>query len=322
MRTETKFIKENIAGLSIKGGRRDNFFFCLLEFYPDSSRYFLKSLLQVKDEDVLDGNDALMEWMDQFGLTKLMVNFPLSYYPCKECNLECIGHRQCKNKDVKSVSELIGELLDKDQQRIQETPKNYERERLKDEEFDYNKDLFEISPDEHILSRSFKRRLKKGLLPYWNRPLDFWIWSNYHDILLKLFKNSYDSFGHVPLMLLARMDYLHRFFKQRLTLFESNVQIALVELLRSKIILQRDIIDLADIITCATARRNIIKKIEEKLDIFIYANDLEILTKNSPAFESFILALVGKRLHAKMVRVLPDYCRPEETRFTVPLFLT
>ena len=47
--------RENIAGMSIRGGRRDNFYLCLLEYYQESDRWFLGSLLPVRDED--EGNN-------------------------------------------------------------------------------------------------------------------------------------------------------------------------------------------------------------------------------------------------------------------------
>jgi len=42
---------KNVAGMSLKGGRKDNFYFCLLEHYPEKDRWFLRSLLHVKDEE-------------------------------------------------------------------------------------------------------------------------------------------------------------------------------------------------------------------------------------------------------------------------------
>ena len=55
--------KKNIAGMSMKGGKKDNFFFCLLEYFPKKERWFLNSLLQVKehqeDEDDVIRNDII-----------------------------------------------------------------------------------------------------------------------------------------------------------------------------------------------------------------------------------------------------------------------
>ena len=53
-------LKRNIAGMSMKGGRKDNFFFCLLEHFDDGDRWFLRSLLQVKDEEDLAGDEGIV----------------------------------------------------------------------------------------------------------------------------------------------------------------------------------------------------------------------------------------------------------------------
>ena len=68
------------------------------------------------------------------------------------------------------------------------------------------------------------------------------------------------------------------------------------------------------------ARLDIIQKAEDKLGIFIYDTDLEVLAKNPRAFESFILSLSGQCLHLNQVRDLPDWTLPEDTRFVVPNF--
>ena len=68
----------NIGSLSMKGGRNDNFYFCLIEYYPDSKRWFLKSLLPVKDEEAIDNDDAIHAWINNFDVKQLVVDFPLS----------------------------------------------------------------------------------------------------------------------------------------------------------------------------------------------------------------------------------------------------
>jgi RNase H-fold protein (predicted Holliday junction resolvase) len=301
----------NIGSLSMKGGRNDNFYFCLIEYYPDSQRWFLKSLLSVKDEEALDNDDAIHAWINNFNVKQLVVDFPLSKPASESANSE-----EC----IKNVKEKIKDLLNEDQKLINTNPKKYEQERNKADEIVYNRDIFLKETSHHLLSRSFKRRLKKGFLPYWNRALDFWVWKYYYDQILELFNTSFDSFGNVSLMVLYRFNYIKRHFPQEIELFEANEQIILVELLRSKVIMKKDVAMLSDIDLGIEVRLETIKKIESKLDIFIYNHDLEILVKNPRAFDSFILALAGQNVLQGKNRELPDWTMPQETKFIIPNF--
>lgn len=311
---------KNIGSLSMKGGRNDNFYFCLIEYYPDSKRWFLKSLLPVKDEDANDSDEAIRAWILNFGVKQLVVDFPLSKSACSECTLDCPGAGQCPKPNVMAVREKIKNLLNEDLKLINSNPKKYEQERNKADEIVYNRDIFEKETSHHLLTKSFKRRLKKGFLPYWNRTLDFWVWKYYYDQILDTFNTSFDSFGNISLMILSRFNYIKRHFPKHVELFEANEQIILIELLRSKIIMKKDVDMLNDIDLGIEVRLDAIKKIESKLDIFIYNHDLEILVKNPRAFDSFLLSLAGQNVLQAKNRPMPDWTQPEETKFIIPNF--
>lgn len=311
---------KNIGSLSMKGGRNDNFYFCLIEYYPESSRWFLKSLLPVKDEEANDSDDAIRVWIENFGVKQLVVDFPLSKSACNECTLDCPGAGQCPQPNVATVREKIKNLLNEDLKLINTNPKKYEQERNKADEIVYNRDIFEKETSHHLLTKSFKRRLKKGFLPYWNRALDFWVWKYYYDQILDTFNTSFDSFGNISLMILSRFNYIKRHFPKHVELFEANEQIILIELLRSKIILKKDVDMLNDIDLGIEARLDAIKKIESKLDIFIYNHDLDILVKNPRAFDSFLLALAGQNVLQGKNLKLPDWTQPKESKFIIPNF--
>lgn len=308
-----------IAGLSMKGGRRDNFFFCLLDHYEDGDRWFLKSVLQV-DDDHDDGDDAIRSWIDTYQIENIVVDFPLSNAACKDCEIECPGISRCPVPEVKHVQEETIRILKNDKGLSESRPKDYERLRNEANLFDHSRDLFEKWPVENVLSKSFKRRLKKGFIPYWNRSLDFWVWCFFHDQLLSLFKSTFDSFGNTSLMMLSRFSFLKRHFPENLSLYEANANITLLELIRAKILLTKNIQKMSDFDLCVEARLDIIKKIESKLNIFIYEHDLEILVKDPRAFDSFILAIAGQRkLLGKFVE-LPEWTLPKKTNFILPAF--
>jgi hypothetical protein len=236
------------------------------------------------------------------------------------CDLECPGAQECPNTSVKSARQKIKDLLNEDQKLINSNPKKYEQDRNKADEIVFNRNIFDKETHHHLLSRSFKRRLKKGFLPYWNRALDFFVWKYYYDQILELFNTSFDSFGNTSLMILSRFSYIKRHFPKSLELFEANAHIIIVELLRAKIILKKDIELLSDIELGTEIRLDVIRKIESKLDIFIYNNDLEILVKNPRAFDSFLLALAGQNILQNKSIKLPDWTSPEITRFIIPQF--
>jgi hypothetical protein len=310
-----------VAGLSMKGGRRDNFFFCLLDHYKDGDRWFLKSLLQVEDEEGHeDGDDAIRSWIENYEIENIVVDFPLSRPPCHDCELECPGINRCPMMEVQYVHKETKRILSNDQELSLSRPKDYERKRNEADLIHPSKDLFEKLPVENILSKTFKRRLKKGFLPYWNRSLDFWIWCFYHDQLLNLFNSTFDSFGNTSLMMISRFSYLKRHFPAGLNLNEANVNLALIELIRAGVLLRKDIVNMGDFEVGVEARLDIIKKIETKLNIFIYDHDLDILAKRPRAFESFMLAVAGQRkLLGKNVE-LPEWTLPENTKFILPQF--
>ena len=309
-------IKKNIAGLSLKGGRRDKFYLCLLEYYENKKRWFLKALPQVADEDGIDGDEAIRKWIAQFELHDLVVDIPLSLPACARCSLMCPGDEHCPQTEVKTIRRMISENLERDRKFIQNHPKQYERDRNQADEVDFSRNILAKESTDHILSKSFKRKLNKGYIPYWNRALDYWVWCNYYDQLLGLFNISFDSYGNNSVMQLFRFSYLRHHFPKELSLWEANIYICLVEMLRSKMILKRDILLLNDIDQGAQARLEIVKSIEKRMDLFVYKHDLELLAINPLAFESFLLAIVGRNIQLKQIKKLPEWA--QASRFVVP----
>lgn len=307
--------------MSLGGGRRENFFLSLLEYYPEKKRWFLKSLHQVKDEEIRDRDEIIASWVEQYGLKQLIVDFPLSRPPCEEsCLSKCTGAHACPREQVIQVREEMQDLLEEDAAFHAANPKKYEQERVSSLEIEYSRNITGKNPDEHMLSRSFKRKLRKGFVPYWHRPIDFWVWKNYYDQLLEVFKMSYDSFGNVSVMLLARLKYLVRHLPRDLTMYESSIEICMIELYRARIISKSLLLQLFDLDLASSAREQIVMNIEKHMDIFIYENDLQTITKNIQAFDSFILSVVGQRMLMNGLREIPEWGNSDGGNFIVPSF--
>lgn len=311
----------NVAGMSLGGGRKENFFFSLLEYYPEEKRWFLKSLHQVKDEEIRDRDEIIASWVSQYGLKQLVVDFPLSKPPCEDsCLPNCTGAQACPRTQVIEVRSEMQALLEEDAKCYQANPKKYEQDRNTALETDYSRNILKKNTDEPMLSRSFKRKLRKGFTPYWHRPIDFWVWKNYYDQLLEVFKISYESFGNVSVMLLSRLNYLLRHLPKDLEMFESNIQICLLELYRARVVSKSLLLQLFDLDLAAQAREQIILNIEQHMAIFIYENDLETIVKNSQAFDSFILSVVGQRMLMQGLREIPEWGNTDGGNFIVPSF--
>ncbi|MCY4643175.1 MAG: hypothetical protein OXB88_01010 [Bacteriovoracales bacterium] len=273
------------AGLVLSGGRKNSFFLSILECYPDSKRWFLRSILQAKEGS---GDEALIGWIEEFGIENLTVDFPLSRPPCGHCDLACPGMNVCPQEEVILAQERVGLLL---QEGALSTR-----------------------------SKAFRRKMKKGFLPYWNRSLDTWVWENYGDPLFRHFNGVFGSFDHSSFMLLSYFDYLRRHFPKNLSCLETSPRLCLIELLRGKIISSRQLCPPKEMEMEAQMRVGIAAAVEEKLDIFIYDRDLDLMTKNPRAFNSFILALAGQRAVLGKTREIPNWCGIHSPNFVVPLF--
>lgn len=303
-----------IAGMSLGGGKKENFFFCLIEFYEQENRWFLKSLNQVKDESKLTNDEIITTWIEGTEVKKMIVDFPLSKPACETCELVCPGMNFCPQPEVEQVRREISSLLGVDQQLNLKNPKKYEQERVEDNKIHYTQNVLSKDTDQHILSKSFKRKLKKGFVPYWNRPIDFWVWRNYYDQMLSLFNISFDSFGNVSVMLLHKFNYLLRHLPRDLSIMESSTHLCLIELYRANIIGKKNLMDLRDLNVATLARVQIAKAIEKKLNLFIYEKDLELISKHPKAFDSFLLALTGRN------HILGQLRETNSSEFIVPHF--
>lgn len=307
-------MNSTIAGMSLGGGKKENFFFCLVEFYEQENRWFLKTLNQVKEESHLNNDEVITTWIEGTEVKKMVVDFPLTRPPCETCQLVCPGTELCINEEVTSIRQEMREILGEDIQRNQENPKKYEQERVEDNKVHYSKNILNKETHAHMLSKSFKRKLKKGFVPYWNRPIDFWVWKNYYDQMLNLFNLTFDSFGNVSVMLMHKFNYLLRHLPSDLKILESDTNICLIELYRANVISKKHLMELKDIHIAALARVQIAKAIEKHFNLFIYEKDLELISKHPKAFDSFLLALMGRNYILGQMKETPS------SEFIVPNF--
>lgn len=307
-----------VAGISLKSGKKELVYTTIFEHFQSSDRWFLKELKLISIEDYkLD--QELVAYINEMKPEKLIIDIPLTLPPCHGCLLLCPGLNNCGVPEVQTVRKITQELLEHDQKIHELGPKNYEHNRLAMELFDYSKNLFAKETIDPILSRSFKRKLKKGFIPYKNRPVDFWVWCRYHDVFLEIFKTSYESIGQISQIGQQRLFYLFRHFSKGTQLYESSPLFLCVELFRANLLVRYDLEKLSDIEFVTNARNKVVQAVLKHFDLFVYDNDMEVILKDARAFEAFLLGAIGIAAQQKKIQNIPDWCGITGEKFLVPL---
>ncbi len=309
------------AGISLTSSKADDFYLMYFETVEnENSRY----RLHLKDQTDTQGNNhdlILVKHLKDAKIKAAIFDFPLSKSMCLGCTLVCPGSELCPQPPIKFIRDIINNLLEEDSNLYKANPKKYEVDRKTDDLVELDTDLLAKRTDEHVLSKAFKRRLKRGLSPYANRPLDFWVWQHYYDAYLAVFQTSFDSFGDVSFIHLAYYEYWQRHLPKDLTIWETAPQLVLLELYRAELIEKKQLVTLMDINQAPLARLEIVRALTHRLHLIITETQYDKLVRNPRAFNSFLLAVAGLKLETKSYYDLPHYTEPEKTHFFVPYFL-
>jgi hypothetical protein len=286
----TTMKRPTYAGLSLHGPHSAAYL-SILEVHGEHIRPFLKSVWAVKGDNALWWKEQLdVEFHVQVMATDLPLNLPA----CSSCQLACPGEDRCPVQDVVMARETIQYILGEDHKYSQERPKDYEFRRLDLEmkkQMDLEEERVGILNLDAPLQKSLKRKLKKGLSPYWHRPFDAWLWVRYQRSMMHFFKSGFDILGTHSLSSLMRFQYLQKQFPPQMQLVESSWMIVLLELWDQDVISTRMLENLKNWELEAETRLAIIRKCEENFSLFIYSHDLELMVKEFRAFASFLLAL-------------------------------
>lgn len=309
-------MSQRIAGVYFNSGKGNNFIACIFEHFSTGNRWVLEELYISDESEGFADSKNFEIWTNEKKITDLVFNFPLTETICEYCTLECPGESLCQDETVKSLNEELQRSLEKDQRFEKEFPKDYERARNKFNEYIHHRGLFPEKSD--MLSKSLKKRLRKGFSPFWNRPIDIYIWLNYYDQLHKVFNYSYDSFGHTSLRSMKRFSYQKRHLSN-IKIWESNIYVGLIELLRGELISQEDLLGIKYVDEFSVGfRKNIISKLESNLNLFIKNEDIARLTFDPKAIHAFILSLCGLSKSKGETRSLPDWCERQKNSFIIP----
>lgn len=312
-------MSKKVAGVYFYGGKASQFIACVFEYFGPGNRWVLDNLyFSSNTEKCFSG--SFDTWAKENKITDLVVNFPVDQTYCHSCQLECPGESDCPQKGVLQIKGVIDDILNKDQSFEKSNPKEYERKRNKEEEVIPRYVPFEKGKENKLLTKGLRKRLRKGYTPYWNRPIDVFVWLNYYDELSQIFNYSYDSYGHTSLMTVKRFDYLKKHLRD-ISVWESNIQIGLLELLRYEILGHEDLYGLKFVDEFSVSlRKNIVSKIEQNLNIFIPNEDSAVLTFDPKAINALILSLAGLAKVQNQILQLPNWCKNAHPSFIVPTY--
>jgi hypothetical protein len=266
-----------------------------------------------------DGAD--LESLIRNGSQKIFIlDTPLTGPQCKNCRLECPGVKNCHALETVFIRGEIQKLLLVDEQECAQNPKKYEEERIASNRLDLMKNFLDKRTTDHLLSKSFKRKLKKGYTPYLSRPIDVWVWFHYFDPWLTVFKSTYDPLGHNSYVQFEKIDYLRRHLTGH-PLMESSATLILLELYRADLISKRQLLALTDLDQAALSRLEILRTVGHALGIKISTIQEDKIVRSPKFFQAFLLMLAGCQWMQRKCYQIEDPYLSSAPNFIAPYFL-
>lgn len=245
-------------GLELSGAKNQKTCLATLEYYPKEKKIFLLDLYdKVPPQDNQTSDQALLELIEEVGspLTRMGVNVPLQLPPCITCTRKhCPQPSHCTVPTVKWMREFT-----------------------------------------QISTPTATERKKQGkeFTPYTQRPIELWL---KYEVLPHLPVNrSFDvdeSLGGNKAPLSARMSFLKRHLDEDL-LVEVWPKLAVTLLGLELGLPKRILTHYRQMEEGGEWREEILLKLAQKKEIFIYERDLRKLAQNLASFDAFICAYVA-----------------------------
>ena len=304
---------KKVRAIHFSGGKSGQYTGVQLEFFEKNNRWALTSLFSTDDIGARHREDSLIDWMKENPADFTVVNVNDSHPICETCTLSCPGEKSCPQEEVVDVRRKISEILQSDLEHEKKSPKEYERKREGQDSFPNNREIFFKDQLSIPLDKPFKRKLKNGYAPYWNRPIDFFVWSHFYTPLMKLFNYSFDSYGRSSLMLNYKFTYLKKRLGPSEQFLESNIYVVLLQLLKSKKISKKTLDGLRfDDEEFIDNKMKLIQELEKNLGIFIYEIDEDLLLTVPRAIMALLLGISGisKSLSKNLETPDPSYIIP------------
>ena len=245
-------------GLELAGAKNQKTTLAALEYYPKEKKIFLLDIYdKISGTEAQTGDEALLEVIHEIKTNsneaeiKMGVNVPLAFPPCIHCTRRVCPHpKKCSVPAVKWMRE-----------QTKKAAKN---------------------PDLEIRIREFT--------PYTQRPIELWVRYQLLSLLPEgaVFEID-EALGGNKAPLTARMAFLARQLKD-ITLVEVWPKLTVAALARELGISKKHISCYRHLEEGIYAREEILERLIENHDIFIYDRDLKKLAASLTCFDAFICA--------------------------------
>ncbi len=235
-------------------------------------RWYVKNIVNFSYLSLKDRPFLFKEVLVKNKCSTLIVDIPLSGPTCHSCTLNCPGVLECLDPSVGEAKREIEDYLNKN------------------------------------ISKSLKKKLKRGVNPFWNRNIDVLVWTLFYDIEKELFNSCFDSFSSNTIHSFFFFNsYLKRFLSD-IEIYESTNKFLLGTLYYRDVLNKKDIRNLSSFEEHLVSKKKILQKIEEHFEIFIYENDFDYIVEEGMAFNSFSLALMGIYFNEGRTLAIPSWC--------------
>ena len=248
--------QKRYLGLELSGAKNSKTTLATLEYYPKEEKVFLLDVhCGIGADESKDSDSVLIETIldhaNGHPNFKIGVNVPLTLPPCFTCTKKTCAAEGCSSPEVKWMRTMP----------LSRKP----------------------------VSKKIAK-LKNFFTPYTQRPIELWL---KHEVISKLPEKIRfeidETLGGNKAPLTARMQYLQR----RLSGYEIHEvlpKLTVALLMFSLKIKMKHLQNYRKMEDGAEARQNILEKMCDKLDIFIYDRDFKKLSQNLNAFDAFLCA--------------------------------
>jgi hypothetical protein len=257
--------QKRYLGLELSGAKNSKTTIAVLEYYPKEKKVFLLDVhAGIGADEASDADEALIDTIhdhaDGHPDLKLGVSVPLTLPPYLTANRKSLPlPKDCTSPEIKWMRSFLAR-----------TQLNAPKKKKK-------------------VSKKVAR-MKDIITPYTQRPVELWL---RHEIVGKLPEKLRfeidETMGGNKAPLTARMHFL-KYHLQKFEAHEVLPKLTVALLMPKLKLTYRTMRQYRQLEDGAYSRQEIIEKMAEQLDIFIYDRDLKKLTQNIHAFDAFLCA--------------------------------
>ncbi len=244
-------------GLELMGAKNPKTALAIIEYYPKEHKIFLLDIHEkLGSRNGQDSDTQLIGIVNNMkkDIAKIGVNVPITLPPCATCTRKtCPLPEKCTVPSVKWMRSIS-----------KRNPK-----------------------------KSFNHNIKSDFTPYTQRPVELWVkWRVFSTISEFFYFDIDEALGGSKAPLTARMQFIKRHIPEKL-LLETWPKLTVSVLSQKLKIGHKTFRDYRQIEVGPQSRMQILEQVTKDSGIFIYENDLRILSENLSTFDAFLCAYMA-----------------------------